>query len=396
MTIPRVVFESKTKMGERVNHQQQKWLEKRFVLKEKIIFQQKMIMRYFNPFIFSFLFLLIFIGHTSCSQRKQEKNTQAEVETSETRKTFTVKGRHLYDPNGDKVILRGVNEMFIWSTDLDGSRTLPEIAKTGANVTRIVWLSDKETPNASPRNLDRIITNCIAQGMIPMPELHGATGKWDKLKEMVDYWVKPEVVEVIKKHEQYVLLNIANEAGKHGVTAKQFRAEYEKAITRIRNAGIKCPLVIDASGWGQDIDILQATGKDLIEADPLRNILFSVHIWWVADDGSKNRIINEIKESVEMELPLIVGEFAPMGPGCKQYIDYKTIIEECEKNEIGWMAWSWGLMNNGDCADMDMTNDELPGKYEGLFDWGLDVAVTHPYSIKNTAKKTAFLKSFED
>src|SRR5690606_19475826 len=261
-------------------------------------------MRYVSPLIFPFLFLSIFIGHTSCSQRKQEKNTQVDVEISETAKTFTVQGRHLYDPNGDKVILRGVNEMFIWSTDLDGSRTLPEIAKTGANATRIVWMNDKETANASPRNLDKIISNCIGQGMIPMPELHGATGKWDKLEEMVDYWVKPDVVEVIKKHEQYVLLNIANEAGKHGVTAKQFRTEYEKAIIRIRNTGIKCPLVIDASGWGQDIDILQATGKDLIEADPLRNILFSGHIWWVADDGSKDRIISAIKESGEMELRL--------------------------------------------------------------------------------------------
>ena len=162
MTIPKVVFESKTKIGERVNHQQEKIARNEVLFeRKKLFFDKKIIMRYVSPLIFPFLFLSIFIGHTSCSQRKQEKNTQVDVEISETAKTFTVQGRHLYDPNGDKVILRGVNEMFIWSTDLDGSRTLPEIAKTGANVTRIVWMNDKETPNASPRNLDKIISNCM-------------------------------------------------------------------------------------------------------------------------------------------------------------------------------------------------------------------------------------------
>lgn len=307
---------------------------------------------------------------------------------------FTVKGRHLYDPNGDQVILRGVNEMFIWSGDVVGSETFPEIARTGANVVRIVWMTDQDSPKATAENLDKVITNCIAQGMIPMPELHGATGKWKNLPEMVEYWIKPEIVEVLKKHEKYLLLNIANEAGDHSIKPAKFRNYYSQAIKRIRETGVRCPLVIDASGWGQDIDILQATGKDLIAADPLQNILLSVHMWWVAPDGSTERIVKEIKESVAMELPLIVAEFAPMGPGCRKSIDYETILEMCEKYEIGWLAWSWGLVNNGDCADMDMTSDKKPGKFEGLEKWGLDVAVENKYSIKNTSKKTSFLESF--
>ena len=284
--------------------------------------------------------------------------------------------------------------MFIWSKrDITGESTFPEIAKTGANVVRIAWLSSEENPRGSAANLDAVITNCVKNGMIPMPELHGATGDWSKLQQQVDYWVSPEVVQVLKKHEPYLLLNIANEVGDRKVTDKQFRQGYEQAVTRIRKAGIRCPLVIDGANWGQSIDILQANGPYLIQKDPLKNLLFSVHMWWTAPGGATKRIVNEIRESVEQELPLIVGEFAPMGVGCANSIDYKTIMEQCQKNEIGWMAWSWGLVDNGDCKLMDMTNDVLKGKFEGLAGWGKEVAVTDKYSIKNTVQKTPYMKA---
>ncbi len=296
-----------------------------------------------------------------------------------------VKGKNIYTSFGEQIVLRGVNEMFIWSDDITGEKILPQIALTGANTVRIVWLTDKGSPHATPQNLDKILTACINNNMVPMPELHGATGRWDRLQNQVDYWTDPRVVKVLKKHEKYLLLNIANECGAHGIEADTFKTGYVKAINRIRATGLKCPLVIDASGWGQDLDILLETGPGLLNHDPLKNLVFSVHMWWVNEDGSKERIISGIEKAVEMELPLIVGEFAPMGVGCAKSIDYLTIMEQCEKHKIGWLAWSWGYVKNGDCPDMDMTKGEKRGYYEGLADWGLEVAVTHPLSIKNTS-----------
>ncbi len=306
---------------------------------------------------------------------------------------ITVEGMFIYDIHGDEIIMRGVNEMFIWSNDVTGDEIMPEIAKTGANTLRIVWLSDEDNASANAGNLDRAIQNSIDNGMFPMPEMHGATGKFDKLQEQVDYWVKPEVIEVLKKHEPYLLLNIANECGDHSVEADEFRAGYKLAIDRIRATGLRCPLVIDASGWGQDLDILFDTGHDLIAHDPESNIILSVHMWWVADDGSTQRIIDGLEKAVLMDLPLIVGEFAPMGVGCRKSIDYKTIMEQCELHDIGWLAWSWGAVGNGDCAEMDMTRGELKGKYDGLTDWGLEVAVTDVYSIQNTSVRSKYLQS---
>ena len=287
---------------------------------------------------------------------------------------FRVVGRHLYDRCGEKVILRGVSKMIVW-TDINGT-SFPEIAKTGANVVRIVWVT-----TGAVDKFDAAITTCRENNMIPMVELHDATGEWSKLSAMVDWWTSPDVVKVIQKHDEYLLVNIANECG-NAVSSGDFKSGYTDAVTRMRAAGIHVPLIIDGAGYGTDINILQATGPDLITADPDHNLLFSVHMWWISEYGFTDQMIpDEIAQSIQMNLPLIVGEFGNTAANCTGVINYKKILEECQKNEIGWLAWSWGP-GNSDCATMDMTSDS---KYETLRGWGLEVAVTDDNSIQNTS-----------
>ena len=287
---------------------------------------------------------------------------------------FKVAGRFLYDRCGEKVILKGINKMTVW-TDISGE-AFSEIEKTGANSVRIVWVTD-----GAVEKFDAVITKCHENHMIPMVELHDATGDWSMLSAMVDWWVKPEVISVIQKHEEYLLVNIANECGET-VADADFKSGYTTAITRMRTAGIHVPLIIDAAKYGQDINILQSVGPDLVSADPDHNILLSAHGWWPDTYGfNDDFIISELAESVQKNLPLIIGEFGPTGVGCNGTINYKLIMAECQKHEIGWLAWSWGPGNN-DCADMDMTTDS---KFATLRDWGLEVATTDPNSIKNTS-----------
>jgi len=293
-----------------------------------------------------------------------------------------VLGRHLYDRCGEKVLLRGINHMVIW-TDREGV-TFPEIARTGANTLRVVW-TVKDHPGEDA--LDAALTKALAARLIPIIELHDATGKLDVVPQLVDFWTRPEIVSVLKKHEASLILNIANEAGGNGTRTDAFVEVYRPAIQRLRAAGLAMPIMIDAPGWGQDINVLQDAAPALLAADPQKNLLFSVHMWWVqgagsADPGSKRRIVTELEESVAMDLPLVIGEFAHAGVGCSKFIDYATIISEAQRHEVGWLAWSWGPGNN-DCAEMDMTTD---GRFETLRDWGLQVAVEHPASIKNTSR----------
>jgi hypothetical protein len=287
---------------------------------------------------------------------------------------FKVAGRYLYDRCGEKVILRGINKMTVW-TDIDGD-AFPEIEQTGANCVRIVWIT-----TGAVEKFDAAIARCYENKLIPIVELHDATGDWSLLSQMVDWWVKPELVSVIQKHEEYLLVNIANECGET-VSDTDFKTGYTDAVSRMRTAGIHVPLIIDASKYGQNIDILQSTGPDLISADPDHNLLMSAHGWWPDIYGfDDDFIVTEIAQSVQMNLPLILGEFGPSAVGCEGTINYRLIMSECQKNEIGWLAWSWGP-GNSDCEDMDMTTDNTFATLRG---WGLEVATTDENSIKNTS-----------
>jgi mannan endo-1,4-beta-mannosidase len=304
---------------------------------------------------------------------------------------FYVKGRHLYDYDGQKVILRGVANPNIWF-EKNGIPRYSEIEKTGANCVRIVW----ETKGTA-EELDEAITNCINAKMIPMIECHDATGDWSKLGMVVDYWTDPDIVDIIQVHEEYLLLNIANECGDYFVNPDTFKTGYQAAVLRMREAGIHVPLVIDGTDWGKNINVLQSKGPELIAADPDSNLIFSVHMWWPAMYGySESDIINEIAQSVNMNLPLIVGEFSQMHGDCddektqQNSIAYLTIIEQCQLHEVGWIAWSWF----GNCNPLwDMTTD---GTFETLYDWGLEVALTNQYSIQNTSVRPVSIAAISD
>lgn len=297
---------------------------------------------------------------------------------------FRVEGRFLYDNTGEKVILYGVNKMCIW-TDKDGVPSFSEIAKTGANCVRITWGID-----GSAEDLDTVIRNCRAEHMIPIVELHDATGDWSKLPTLVNYWIRPDVVNVIKKHQDYLLVNIGNEVGQD-VAEATFKADYESAVKKMREAGIHVPLVIDASSYGQSIDMLQACGPYLISADPDKNLMFSVHMWWPYMWGhTDQQVIDELAQSVNMNLPLIVGEFGHIWDETENgKIPYKTIMEYCYKDQIGYLPWEWGPGNNPQTF-LDMTTDST---YATLNDYGKEVMLTNQYSVKNIAKRPASMLS---
>lgn len=332
---------------------------------------------------------------------------------SQMRTTLYTQGRYLYDRLGNKVILRGVNKMSVWDDeDPTGSISFPEIRKTGANSVRIVWAIRKDLQpgpsDTDPNQLDALITNAKANHLIPMIELHDATGEWERLPDLINYWIQPEIINIIQKHQEYLLVNIADEAGDDTITDAQFIEEYSQAIQKMRSTGIQTPLVIDASDWGKSLDRLDAAAARLIAVDPEKNLLFSVHLYWSMFAGADaNFIRSKLENSVDLGYPLIVGEFSAYGgwagvdennldengePKAKSMcspdgeIDYKTIIEVCHENEIGWYAWEWGpgnAFNDPLCIVMDMTPDR---RFVNLKSgWAEEVATSSPYSIKNTS-----------
>ena len=304
---------------------------------------------------------------------------------------FFVQDGQLYSKDNEKVVLRGINHMFIW-TDREG-KTVPEIAKTGANCVRIVW-----NTRGRVSDLDNIIGLCIANGMIPIPEIHDTTGNWDRLADVVDYWLRDEALQMIQNHQEYMILNVGNEPGDREQPAEVFFNTYNLIVTRMRAAGIRVPIMIDADNWGQSEKNLLEVGPRLLQADPEHNLLFSIHMWWPSERHDakatgfasvQERITACLENSVEKKLPLVVGEFAPVAAGGAREIPYRHIMSECERLGIGWLCWSFGP-GNFDSPEMDMTEHS---SYNTLVGWGKEVAVDSPLGIQNTSVIPNFIQN---
>jgi len=335
--------------------------------------------------------------------------------------TFKIVGRNLTDPCGATVLLKGVNKMSVFDEqDIYGTNYFKEIAKTNSNSVRIVWR--KTYSNGSPTalsQLDSLIKNCIKNKMIPMVEMHDATCDWEALDDVVNYWTTPGMIAIVQRYEHALLVNIANEAGDDGVAEAQFLAGYKSAITQMRGAGIRTPLIIDAKGCGKDLDVLVSTAATLTAHDPDHNLMFSVHTYWSKLDVATVQptfIKDQLKKATDNNIPLILGELCAYGgwPGdgepntatCteKGSIDYETLLSEAAANNIGYLAWEWGPGNGFyeynppvPCPAMDITTD---GTYQSIVDiaagskprgWAKDVIIDSPFSIKNTAVKSNYI-----
>jgi beta-glucosidase len=291
---------------------------------------------------------------------------------------FKVKGRFIYDLNNEKFVMRGVNKMIVW-LDPDGVPSFKEIAKTGANAVRIVW----SVKDGTMEGLDCAIGNCINAEMVPVIELHDHTGNWnsDVFDMLNGYWTDPKMITIIKKYEKYLIINYGNEIGNDKVTDAEFRKCYTDAVIKMRKAGIRVPVMIDAAAWGTKMSYITENLEYILKNDPLQNVLFSIHMWW--NDGDSRRVKDAIQGAASAGIPLVVGEFAVAGIDNKGLICYETIIQECHKTETGWMAWEWGPGNlHGNL--MDMTKDN---RFESLWGWAKEVAISSPYSIRNTSVK---------
>ncbi|MFP5392257.1 MAG: cellulase family glycosylhydrolase [Gammaproteobacteria bacterium] len=294
-------------------------------------------------------------------------------------KGFRVDGSVLKDANGNAFVARGVNNPHAWY-DSQAYNVLPNLAARKTNLIRVVW-----TTSGSASRLDQVLSAIEAQKMVSIVELHDGTGNNSAsvLQNLANYWVRSDVLAVLKKHERYTMINIANEWGDGNKTPLQWRDDYKQPITTLRNAGLTTTLVIDNPNYGGDPNGGLWYGWDLLKHDPRHNLLFSVHAY--SSFNNANDIYNVIYNYRNNKLALLFGEFGynynngNNNLGSK--VDANLLMQWSQQFGVGYVAWSTAG-NDGPNAWLDL----LKSDWAGTTAWGNTVWYSQ-YGIANTARK---------
>lgn len=254
--------------------------------------------------------------------------------------------------SGQAVLLRGINLQYgDWPPDrLAG---IDAIADQGANAIRLQLRA-----NTTAAQVRAALDAIVARGLVAMPMYwednvtctHNTTGFASALTHWTVTW---KDVLADAKYRGHLLLNIANEWGQSSQLT-DWLAHYSSAIAQIRAAGLQMPLVIDAPDCGQTASVFSAsTAKTLLAADPITNLVFSVHAYWSYQTAS------QIKAAVDTVratgVPMVWGELgqrafqASSGHGT----DHRALMQDANQRSVGYLAWSW-YGNGGEATVLDM------------------------------------------
>ncbi|MDE6744478.1 MAG: glycoside hydrolase family 5 protein [Lachnospiraceae bacterium] len=290
---------------------------------------------------------------------------------------FYVEGSTLYDANGNPFILRGINHAHCWYED-QAINAIQGIAQTGSNCVRLVLADGEQWEATSAQMLEALINRCKQEKMIVILEVHDATGYKDKesLLKAAQYFV--DIKDSLIGQEDYVIINIANE-WQGDSESRLWKEAYLEAIPMLREAGLAHTIMIDSSGWGQYGKCIQDGGVELLEADPLGNVMFSIHMYGTAG-GSENSIEKNLNYAADLNLCVCVGEFGYTHTDGDVQEDY--LMQYCQDNQIGYIAWSW-KGNGGGVEYLDLAED---WKGETLSaEWG-EVVVNGVNGIRETSQ----------
>lgn len=320
---------------------------------------------------------------------------------------FKVDGAALKDANGNTFVMKGVNVPLAWyqNQTLENIKNIKTV--TGSNTLRLV-VGAGFKPNQGPGDAawdtpDQIwqaaVDSTIRNKMIPMLEVHNALGSNDSLdlKTTTEWWVSKKDYLTRPDIAKYVLINIANEWGDWNMSQPSstapnqlyWRDSYITAVKRLRAAGIKTTLVIDAPGYGQDkgASALLAYAQTIINADPEKNLLFSIHTYceWNSSNGANPSTV--FPQLQTAKIPFIVGELADSHPNGATtcLIPATKIMATSVQYNSGYLGWSW-TGNGGGTEALDVSTDWQGSE---LTPWG-EVLVNSVVGTKTAVEASVF------
>ena len=266
---------------------------------------------------------------------------------------FFVANGNVFDATGHQFIIKGFNHTTQFGDSDKNLAAIPEFAKTGANAVRAVMGTFGVA--ASPAQRQSVVAQYLAEGIVPIVEDQSATNSQSvgDLQAVTNNWLQAGNVSWLKSNERNVILNIANEWGPATAT---YRDAYISMISQLRNAGINAMIMVDAGGSGQNLNSITQFAKDIENADPQHNVLFSLHMYnfWTtggktatnsAPAGSPWDMATQLSAIQQSGIPLVIGEYS-MTDGSSVPYDTRTAMGVFKQLGLGSLAWSWNQNGN--------------------------------------------------
>ena len=278
------------------------------------------------------------------------RSTTTTTTTAPSTGGFSVRDGRLIDARGADFVLRGINHPHAWYTQQTSS--FAAIKAAGANSVRVV-LSGGRWPANSSADVANVISLCKQNKLICVLENHDTTGYGEQagattLSAAADWFVG--LAGVLRGQEAYVIVNIGNEPFGNNVENAAWARDTSAAIRKIRAAGLRHTLMVDAPAWGQDWqNVMRDNAPSVWAVD--QNIVFSVHMYGVYDTAAEIRAY--LDSFTGRRLPLVIGEFGNRHSDGDP--DEDTIMAYAQSQRIGYMGWSWSG-NGGGVEYLDMVN----------------------------------------
>jgi mannan endo-1,4-beta-mannosidase len=260
------------------------------------------------------------------------------------------------EADGHELVLRGINHAYLWYRS--ENRAFADIKATGANSVRVLLASGQRWPATTAADVADVVSRCRRNRLICVLDVHDTVGRGEiagaaTLAQAADYWVG--VKHALTGQENYVIINIGDEPyGSY--RAGTWVADTTTAIRRLRAAGFRHALMVDAPDWGQDDSFtMRDNARAVLAADARADVIFSVHMYGVFDTAAKVR--SYLAAYLRRGLALVVGEFGYEHTYGNP--DEDAIMAAAQTDHVGYLGWSWSG-NDAPVQYLDMVEDFDP------------------------------------
>jgi hypothetical protein len=261
--------------------------------------------------------------------------------------TLHAEGRYLVDTCGNRLVVRGVEQVFGFGIDVNGSfdALVDEIAKSGANAVRVL-------PNLEQLDVaavDAILTRITQRGMVIF--LSPGDRTW---------FARDDVKAMLDKHKAWLIVDAFQEPNYDD--RARWKDDAISAVQTVRSMGYTVPVTVLANQYGRDLPALLQHGAEVVQADTLKNTILGWQAYWGEGGWYQGEygmtLTQAVQTAAQQAFPIQAGIDGFSDPG--EAMDYAGTMAQSQTDQVGWLWWDWynpfGPSNN---LTVDGTSNNL-------------------------------------